>query len=80
MTAEVVSTLERAALASWSSLETCFLREVEEDVAEGELRALISCDVFFDRSLAKERVKSWVRPFSWKQLGEGGIQINFAPT
>ncbi len=69
MTAEVVSTLERALSASISSLETCLLRaeeEEEEVVALEVLRALISWEVFFERSLAKERVKSWVRPFSWR--------------
>ena len=61
MTAEVVSTLERMALASKSSPDTCLFREEEE---EEELRVLISWEVFFERLLAKVMVKSWVRAFS----------------
>lgn len=40
MTAEVVSTLERKAVDSRSSLESCFLRAEEEEVVG--LRALMS--------------------------------------
>ena len=59
MTAEVASTLERTLSASVSSLETCLLREEEEEVVVlGALRALMSWEVFFERSLANDRVKS----------------------